>query len=289
MGLKNERELPVFSIAALLWGALFLSASLVWPAPAARGATPEPRAAPAAGPRPSPLTVPPAAREHQREVTLVARRTFGLNAPVSTLAAQLHQESRWRSNARSPVGAVGLAQFMPATAADMARQHPAECAPANPLDPSWAIRCQQRYMRSLLDDLKPWVTHPPFTACSGWAMGLSAYNGGAGWVRRDRMQAQLKGYDPNVWFGSVETHPDPRRAARFVKENRGYPRLILLRLTPQYVAAGWGRGVTCEEPRNVQGNEALPPEKGWQQARPLRLRSSEVTRRPARRAPRPLT
>ena len=39
----------------------------------------------------------------------------GLNAPVATYAAQVHQESGWREDARSPVGAEGLGQFMPTT------------------------------------------------------------------------------------------------------------------------------------------------------------------------------
>lgn len=276
---------PDFSIAATCWLLLLVAVSLVWPASEVRGAPPAPRASTSTGLRP--LDIPPMARVYQRSVTQSARRVFGLNAPVSTLAAQVHQESRWRAIARSPVGAMGLTQFMPATARDMARLHPRECAPANPLDPEWAIRCQHRYMRSLLDDLKAVPGYPPFTACSGWALGLSAYNGGAGWVARDRRRTQALGYDPNQWFGHVDVHPDPRRAARFVKENRGYPRLILLRLTPLYVNAGWGRGVTCEEPRNDQGIEAVPPGQGTQ-ARPLRLRRTEVAGAHAPRAEGPL-
>lgn len=202
----------------------------------ARGAEPSRSNAPAASP-------PIAARALHREVAASAYRVFGPGAPVSVLAAQLHQESGWNARARSGVGAQGLAQFMPATAADMARLHPAECAPANPYDASWAIRCQHRYMRSLLDALTAEPGTPTFTRCSAWAFGLSAYNGGLGWVARDRRQAAHLHRDPNQWFGSVDATPDPRRRPQYVAENRGYPRRILLTLTPLYAAWGWGSGV----------------------------------------------
>lgn len=62
------------------------------------------------------VSIPVEARQYQRELTRNARAVWGLNAPVSTFAAQIHQESQWNARARSPVGAQGLAQFMPATA-----------------------------------------------------------------------------------------------------------------------------------------------------------------------------
>lgn len=61
-------------------------------------------------------SIPVEARQYQRELTRNARAVWGLNAPVSTFAAQIHQESQWNARARSPVGAQGLAQFMPTTA-----------------------------------------------------------------------------------------------------------------------------------------------------------------------------
>ncbi len=52
----------------------------------------------------------------------IGRRSFerlgpwGLNAPVSVFAAQIHTESWWRNDTVSGAGAQGLAQFMPSTA-----------------------------------------------------------------------------------------------------------------------------------------------------------------------------
>lgn len=231
------------TIVALLVTLLVAGILSVMAGPA-RGALPAGPAEPAA-PRPSADTgIPLAAWQYRATITRNGYRVFGLNAPLAVLAAQLHQESAWRPDARSHVGALGLAQFMPATGRDMAARYPAECAPYDPLDPRWAIRCQHRYMRTLLDALKPrFDAH--FAACDGWAMGLSAYNGGLGWVQRDRTMAQRAGRNPDRWFGHVADTPDPRRARWAVKENRGYPRRILTVLQPRYVKHWHMRGVIC--------------------------------------------
>ncbi|HFH4259005.1 TPA: lytic transglycosylase domain-containing protein, partial [Pseudomonas aeruginosa] len=68
----------------------------------------------------------------------------------------------------------------------------------------------------------------------------SAYNGGQGWVNRDRRLASASGADQLAWFDSVERFNAGRSAANF-RENRNYPRLILLRYERIYLQ--WGDGV----------------------------------------------
>lgn len=178
--------------------------------------------------------------QYRALITRSAYRTFGPDAPVSTLVAQLHQESACKPDARSYAGAQGLAQFMPKTAEDMARKYPEECAPANPFSVRWAIGCRDRYMRSLLR------AYANTEEAEQWAFGLSAYNGGGTWVTRDRDVCRHKdGCDVLKWWGNVELTPDHRRKPAAIKENRGYPFRILCQLTPRYVAEGWGRGITC--------------------------------------------
>lgn len=189
--------------------------------------------------------IPAGAAAYKRVVVREAHRTFGLDAPIAVLAAQLHQESGWRADAHSPAGALGLAQFMPGTALDIAKRHPDACAPASPFNADWAVRCQQRYMGELVAQTQPFAHGGQLSECSRWAMALASYNGGNGWTQRDRVHAQLTGHDPNAWFGVVERAPDPRRAPRFVRENRGYPTRILLVIAPVYADAGWGRNVAC--------------------------------------------
>lgn len=184
--------------------------------------------------------VPERCRVYQRAITAHAHNTFGLDAPVATLAAQIQQESSCKATAISRVGASGLAQFMPATAKDMAARYPQALGAADPNNPAWAIAAQAIYMRDLTRASRG------ATECDTWAFGLAAYNGGLGWVRRDQAVClRIEGCDKARWFGHVEAHADPRRALTNIAENRGYPVRILRTLTPRYVASGYGRGVAC--------------------------------------------
>jgi len=88
--------------------------------------------------------------------------------PDDLLARVLHQESRYlpdviHGRRVSPSGAAGIAQFMPATAAEMG---------VDPLDPHAAIHAAARYLawlRQHTDD---------------WRAALAAYNWGIGRVQR---------------------------------------------------------------------------------------------------------
>ncbi|MGX9692940.1 transglycosylase SLT domain-containing protein [Achromobacter anxifer] len=181
------------------------------------------------------VEVPTAALKHRAELTRNARALVGLDAPVALFAAQIHQESRWRADARSPVGAQGMAQFMPATADWISGLVP-DLAANKPYSPSWAMRALITYDLWLYERIRA------ASACERWAFSLSAYNGGLGWVNRDKKLASSQGLDPLVWFGSVERVNAGRSPANW-RENRAYPDLIIRRHQPAYVAAGWGYGV----------------------------------------------
>ena len=47
--------------------------------------------------------IPDTANRYKRDLIRNARLEWGLDAPISTLAAQIHQESTWNAEARSPV------------------------------------------------------------------------------------------------------------------------------------------------------------------------------------------
>jgi hypothetical protein len=148
------------------------------------------------------------------------------------------------------LAALGLAQFMPGTAAWVVRLYPAGLSDAAPLDAHWALRALVTY------DLWLWKRLTEFRddGLHRWGATLSAYNGGLGNVRKDRQlvyterseHAALRGVpklrdscDPAVscWFCCVEHHSN-RSAAAFC-ENREYPRRILFLLRPRYQAARW--------------------------------------------------
>jgi hypothetical protein len=196
--------------------------------------------------------VPRDADQYRRTLVRAAHAEWGLDAPIATLAGQVHQESRWRSNARSPVGAQGLAQFMPATADWMAQLYPNSLGPAQPFNPGWALRALVTYDRWL------YARNQASSDCDRWAFVLSAYNGGQGWVNRDRVLASAKGADKLAWFDSVERFNAGRSAANF-RENRHYPRAILLRWEPLYAAAGWGNGICSERYSHDPQDTAVVP------------------------------
>ncbi|EAB4400493.1 lytic transglycosylase domain-containing protein [Salmonella enterica subsp. enterica serovar Montevideo] len=177
---------------------------------------------------------PPAALKYRSDVIRSARVDWGLNAPVADFAAQLHQESGWNPAARSPVGAQGLAQFMPSTADWIAGLMP-HLATREPYNPGWAIRALVSYDRWL------WQRVAVPDGCERMAMTLSAYNGGLGWVNRDRRLARMRGLDDARWFGSVEMVNAGRSTANW-RENRRYPQRILRELAPRYLS--WG-GSNC--------------------------------------------
>lgn len=83
--------------------------------------------------------VPQDALRYRALLVRTAHAAWGLDAPVAVFAAQVHQESAWRPDAVSHVGAQGLAQFMPATTRWIASQSP-ELAAQEPYNPTWALR-----------------------------------------------------------------------------------------------------------------------------------------------------
>jgi soluble lytic murein transglycosylase-like protein len=161
-----------------------------------------------------------------------------LGAPSSSLAAQIHQESGWKPQAKSWAGAEGLSQFMPSTAKWWGGLHP-EFGPVLPRNPTWALRAHASYMRWLWDQMSA------ANDCERFAKTLSSYNGGAGWISRDEKLARNSGLDSTYWFDHVEQVNSGRKPSAFT-ENRGYPRRILYVLEPIYQRGGWGIAI-CEK------------------------------------------
>ena len=92
------------------------------------------------------------------------------------LYALLHVESRFDPQAVSPTGALGLAQFLRGTWADVARMLGEP--PADPFDPESAIRYAARYLAWLLERCGA------FAGLERVACALTAYNGGIGYTLR---------------------------------------------------------------------------------------------------------
>ncbi len=94
------------------------------------------------------------------------------------LFALLHVESRFDPRAVSPTGALGLAQFLRSTWADVARMLGEP--PADPFDPESAIRYAARYLRWLMERCQALgLEGVERLACT-----VTAYNGGIGYTSR---------------------------------------------------------------------------------------------------------
>lgn len=178
-------------------------------------------------------TVPQAALKHRASLTRIAHAAWGLDAPIAAFAAQIHQESGWNPEAVSRVGAMGMAQFMPATArwwCEINGLGAAECQPTNP---TWAMRALVGYDLWLFQRVRG-----PSEFDRLWA-ALRAYNGGLGHWQQEaaKVRPALDRQMVDSACGKARRHPS------HCAENLGYPRCILILLQPRYLA--WGRGVSA--------------------------------------------
>jgi soluble lytic murein transglycosylase-like protein len=172
--------------------------------------------------------IPAQAYQYRARLIREAHANWGLDAPIPILAGQIEQESGWRTDAKSGVGALGICQFMPGTADWMNRLY--HLGGAAPLDPGWAIRALVLYdYRLFLDSGK--IGFRPFQ--EQMAAALSGYNGGEGWLTKDiTLTRQRSSCNVSLWFGCVERYS--LRTGQIFKENRGYPRSIILEKAPKY-------------------------------------------------------
>lgn len=137
---------------------------------------------------------------------LFERYTRGKTIPQSYAMAIARQESAWNPKVRSPVGASGLMQVMPATAAHTVKKFnlPGYSSPSQLLDPETNINIGTTYLQSVYDQFG-----------DNRIFASAAYNAGPGRVR--------------TWLGNSAGRID---AVAFVEsipfsETRGYVKNVL--------------------------------------------------------------
>ncbi|MBV9348921.1 MAG: lytic transglycosylase domain-containing protein [Pseudolabrys sp.] len=151
--------------------------------------------------KPEPIRLPPR-RAIAREVVCetLADAATANNVPTPFFIRLIWRESGFNQNAVSPVGAQGVAQFMPATAA----QHRL----ADPFDPLAALHASARFLRSLINQF------------GNVGLAAAAYNAGPGrvatWLAskkgklpqetRDYVQ-NITGKAPEQWRGAAAAAP----------------------------------------------------------------------------------
>ena len=135
-------------------------------------------------------------RERKKFATLIDLfRKYGTKYDVDPvlMAAQGYQESTLDHNARSPVGAIGVMQVMPATGKEL------NVGDITQVDPN--VHAGVKYMRFMMDQ---YYANEPMDQLNKMLMTFASYNAGPGRVRQLRREAEKKGLNPNLWFGNVE-------------------------------------------------------------------------------------
>lgn len=114
------------------------------------------------------VTTQNALANERKYAPIIAATEIKYGIPTGMLLRLIRQESHFRTDIitgalKSPVGAIGIAQFMPATAKEMG---------VNPLDPVASIDAAARYLLKI----KTWLK-------GDWSQTVAAYNWGMGNVR----------------------------------------------------------------------------------------------------------
>ncbi len=112
--------------------------------------------------------------KYQESIEMLSKE---YNVPAALVAAVIKTESDFRPNAVSPVGARGLMQVMPSTAAWL--------KVGNISDPHENIRAGTKYIRMLLDQFR-----------GNLVLAIASYNAGPGAVKK---------------FGTVPPYPETRK------------------------------------------------------------------------------
>ena len=109
------------------------------------------------------------------------------------MMAEGFQESGLKQDVKSPVGAIGVMQLMPATGKEM------QVGDISQQDPN--IHAGIKYFHSMEEK---YFGNEPMDELNKVLFTFAAYNCGPGRVKQLRAEAAQKGLDPNVWINNVE-------------------------------------------------------------------------------------
>jgi membrane-bound lytic murein transglycosylase MltF len=132
-------------------------------------------------------------RRFLQMVELFKKYSNQYGADYLLMAAQGYQESGLDQGVKSPVGAIGVMQVMPATGQEL------KVGDIRQIDAN--IHAGVKYMRFIVDQ---YYKDEPMTKLDKNLFAFASYNAGPGRIRQLRREAEKRGLDPNVWFGNVE-------------------------------------------------------------------------------------
>jgi membrane-bound lytic murein transglycosylase MltF len=109
------------------------------------------------------------------------------------MMAQGYQESQLNQEARSPRGAIGVMQVMPATGKEL------DVGDIRQIEPN--IHAGVKYIRSMMNEF---FADEPMDTLNKGLFTFASYNAGPGRIAQLRQLAASRWLDPNIWFNNVE-------------------------------------------------------------------------------------
>jgi len=161
--------------------------------------------------------------------------TYNTDYPL--MMAKGYQESGLNQAAKSPVGAIGVMQLMPATGTEM------KVGDIHQQDPN--IHAGIKYFYTMMKDL---YGDEPMDDLNKILFTFASYNCGPNRVKQLRAEAARKGLDPNVWINNVEVIA----AARVGAETVNY----VTNIYKYYVAY---KLIAVQEEQRQKARESLAP------------------------------
>jgi membrane-bound lytic murein transglycosylase MltF len=150
-------------------------------------------------------TSPESMKRFEESAQIFRKYGAKYNVDYLLMMAKGYQESGLNQNAKSPVGAIGVMQLMPATGkemnvGDITKEEPNIHGGIKYSD----LMMEKYYGKEPMDDLNKIL------------FSFAAYNCGPARVKQLRAEAAQKGLDPNVWINNVEVIAAARVGAETV-------------------------------------------------------------------------
>lgn len=122
------------------------------------------------------------------------------------IAAFAYQESGLDQDKRSPNGAIGVMQLMPATAAGL--------RVGNIEQPDNNIHGGVKYIRQLINR---YFDDQSISDFNKTLFAIASYNAGPARIEQYRAEAKKRGLDPNIWFDNVEQIAAEKKGSEVVQ------------------------------------------------------------------------
>ena len=132
-------------------------------------------------------------KEQQNNAFIIGSKAQEVGIDPDLALAFAWRENRFQTKGKSPKGATGIMQIMPATGKEL------KVGDINNVDNN--INAGIKYIRYLIEK---YYSKEPMTDLNKVLFAFAAYNAGPTRVQQLRVEAEKRGLNPNIWFDNVE-------------------------------------------------------------------------------------